>query len=122
MMQRLAAFLIAALISGQALACPPPSDKLLFHSCWGQGRLAVYLLPEDLPLPAVAPPGRRLAVTGTYTARDSRGDGRPKPVGLFVHGGAVINPNLGRMDGVLMVDPAIGTPELGGPPVPRSRR
>jgi hypothetical protein len=112
MMQRLAAFLIALLISGPALACPPPSDKLLFHSCWGQGRLAVVLLPEDLPLPEAVATGRRLVVTGAYTARDSRGDGLPKPVGLFVHGGAVINPNLGRMDGVLLVDPANGAPEL----------
>ena len=112
MMLRLAAFLIAALISGPAAACPPPSDKLLFHSCWGQGRLAVVLLPEDLPLPEAAAEGRRLVVTGSYTARDRRGDGLPKPVGLFVRGGAVINPNLGHMDGILLVDPANGQPEL----------
>ncbi|MHA1529942.1 MAG: hypothetical protein ACTSVG_13055 [Alphaproteobacteria bacterium] len=93
-------------------ACPPPSDKLLFHSCWGQGRVAVVLLPEDLPLPAAEAEGLRLVVTGAYTARDSRRGGLPKPVGLFVHGGAVINPNLGRMDGVLLVDPATGEPEL----------
>jgi hypothetical protein len=113
MIHRLAGLaLLATLAAAPAAACPPPSDKLLFHSCWGQGRLAVFLLPEDLPVPEAAAEGRRLVVTGTYTARDSRGDGLPKPVGLFVHGGAVINPNLGRMDGVLLVDPANGQPEL----------
>ncbi len=113
MIHRLAALaLLATLAAAPAVACPVPSDTLLFHSCWGQGRLAVLLLPEDLPLPETAPQGRRLVVTGAYTARDSRGDGLTKPVGLFVHGGAVINPNLGRMDGILLVDPANGWPEL----------
>lgn len=104
--------LLATLAAAPAAACPPPSDTLLFHSCWGQGRLAVVLLPEDLPLPEAAAAGRRLVVTGAYTARDSRGDGLTKPVGLFVHRGAVINPNLGHMDGILLVDPANGRPEL----------
>jgi len=104
--------LLVTLGAAPAAACPLPSDKLLFHSCWGQGRLAVVLLPEDLPLPEAAPQGRRLVVTGAYTARESRGDGLAKPVGLFVHDGAVINPNLGRMDGMLVVDPADGAPEL----------
>ena len=115
MIHRLAGLALLATLAAApapAAACPPPSDKLLFHSCWGQGRLAVYLLPEDLPVPEAAAEGRRLVVTGAYTARDSRGDGLPKPVGLFVHGGAVINPNLGHMDGVLLVDPANGRPEL----------
>ena len=106
------ALLLATLGAAPAAACPAPSDTLLFHSCWGRGRLAVALLPEDLPLPEAAPLGHRLVVTGAYTARDSRGDGLAKPVGLFVHRGAVINPNLGRMDGVLLVDPADGAPEL----------
>ncbi len=108
----LATLAAAPAATAPAAACPPPSDTLLFHSCWGQGWLAVYLLPEDLPLPEAVAEGRRLAVTGAYTARDSRGDGLPKPVGLFVHGGAVINPNLGHMDGILLVDPANGQPEL----------
>jgi hypothetical protein len=95
-----------ALLATPAAACPPPSDVLLFHSCWGQGRLDVVLLPEDLPLPEAAPQGFRLVVTGVYTATDSREGGLPKPVGLFVDRGKVINPNLGRMDGVLIVDPA----------------
>jgi hypothetical protein len=85
---------------------------LLFHSCWGQGRVAVILVPEDLPLPEAAPQGLRLVVTGVYTAQDSRAEGLPKPVGLFVNRGTVINPNLGRMDGVLFVDPTNGQFEL----------
>jgi hypothetical protein len=113
MIHRLAGLaLLATLAAAPAAACPPPSDNLLFHSCWGQGHLAALLLPEDFPVPEPATTRRRLVVTGTYTARDSRGDGLPKPVGLFVHGGAVINPNLGRMDGVLLVDPANGQPKL----------
>jgi hypothetical protein len=104
--------LLAHLAAASAAACPPPSSTLLFHSCWGQGQLAILLLPEDLPLPEPADTVRRLAVTGAYTARDSRDGGLPKPVGIFVHGGLVTNPNLGRMDGVLLVDPATGVPEL----------
>ncbi|MFQ5564839.1 MAG: hypothetical protein ACE5EU_00530 [Paracoccaceae bacterium] len=109
---RLAAFLLTTLIAGQAIACPEPSRALLFHSCWGTARAELRLLPEELPLPEAGATSRRLIVTGAYTARDIRGDGLPKPVGLFVHGGAVINPNLGRMDGLLLVDPTSGGPEL----------
>ncbi|HSF96262.1 MAG TPA: hypothetical protein VLA52_14650 [Thermohalobaculum sp.] len=108
----LAALAVLFAATPPAWACPPPSDEVLFHSCWGQARLAVALLPEDLPLPPAPQDGRRLAITGAYTATDTRADGLPKPVGLFVHGGQVINPNLGRMDGVLIVDPATGQPEL----------
>ena len=64
---------------------------------------------------ALAPPpatGQRLIVTGAYTGADKRGEELPNPVGLFVDGGAVVNPNLGRMDGVLIIDPASGRPEL----------
>jgi hypothetical protein len=113
MIHRLAALAFLALLAvDPASACPPPSDTLLFHSCWGQGRLAIRLLPEDLPLPEPADAVRRLTVTGAYTGRENRDGGRPKPVGMFVHGGVVTNPNLGRMDGVLLVDPATGEPEL----------
>jgi hypothetical protein len=70
------------------------------------------LLPEGLPLPEADVATRRLTVTGAYTARDTRADGRAKPVGIFVHNGAVTNPNLGRMDGILVVDRATGQPEL----------
>jgi len=93
-------------------ACPAPSDQLLFHSCWGDARIAVLLLPEELPLPEPSAEGRRMVVTGAYTGRENRTEGRPKPVGLFVHRGTVINRNLGRMDGVLLIDPATGQPEL----------
>lgn len=113
MIRRLAGLaLLATLAAPPASACPPPSDMLLFHSCWGQGRLDILLLPEDLPIPDPAATGRRLIITGTYTGRENRAGGRPNPVGLFVHGGQVINPNLGRMDGVLIVDAGSGVPEV----------
>jgi hypothetical protein len=104
--------ILAILAADLAAACPPPSDMLLFHSCWGQGQLAVRLLPEDLPLHGPAETVNRLTVTGAYTARENRDGGLPKPVGMFVHDGAVINPNLGRMDGILLADPGTGQPEL----------
>ena len=110
-MERLAAFLLTTLISGQAFACPEPSKELLFHSCWGTARIELRLLPEESALPAIGA-GRRLIVTGAYTGTEPRGQGLPNPVGLFTHGGAVINPNLGRMDGMLLVDPSIGQPEV----------
>lgn len=106
------AFALIVACAAPAAACPAPGPELLFHSCWGKARLVVALLPEDLPLPPAPAAARRLVVTGTYTAREPRADGSPKPVGLFVHRGRVINPNLGRMDGVLIVDPADGRPVL----------
>lgn len=112
MKQRLAAFILIALVAGQAFACPEPSRELLFHSCWGTARLELRLLPESLPLPPANATGRRLIVTGAYTGTEPRGAGLPKPVGLFVDRGVVVNPNLGRMDGVLLVDPANGQPQL----------
>ena len=112
MKQRLAAFILTALVAGQAFACPEPSGELLFHSCWGTARLELRLLPEDLPIPEATTGGRRLVVTGAYTGTEPRGEGLPNPVGLFVHRGAAVNPNLGRMDGVLLVDPVNGQPQL----------
>lgn len=109
MICRLAAAALVALLPAAAAACPDPDPTILFHSCWEGGRLDVVLLPEDLPLPT---DGDRLIVTGAYTSTESRGADLRKPVGLFVHNGAVINPNLGRMDGVLIVDPASGLPDL----------
>ena len=108
----LAALAFLCVTASHARACPPPSQEVLFHSCWGQARLAVALLPEDQPLAPPPATGWRLAVTGAYTATDTRAGGLPKPVGLFVHRGRVINPNLGRMDGVLISSPAGGPPEL----------
>lgn len=108
----LATFILGFASLPHAAPCPSESSVLVFHSCWGEARLAVALLPEGLPLPSIPETGRRLVVTGAYTARDARADGLPKPVGLFVHGGRVINPNLGRMDGILIVDPHRGKPSL----------
>ncbi len=111
MILRLAAIaLLTTLLARPALACPERSDSLLFHSCWGEARAALALLPEDLPLPAPEPGTRRLVVTGAYTATDTRDEGRPKPVGLFLRRGELVNRNLGRMDGVLVIDPASGQP------------
>jgi len=103
--------LALGLVCGGAWACPPPSDTLLFHSCWGDARAELILLPDE-PLPAVPAGARRhLVVTGAYTGKDARPGGAPKPVGLFVDGGQVINPNRARMDGVLFL-PAEGPPSL----------
>jgi hypothetical protein len=110
--QRLAAFLLTTLVAGQAFACPEPSRELQFHSCWGSAQADLRLLPEELPLPPPPDTGQRLIVTGAYTGTEPRGEGLPNPVGLFVDGGAVINPNLGRMDGVLIINPATGRPKL----------
>ena len=96
--------LVATFLAGQAAACPPPSEALLFHSCWGAARARILLLPEDTVPPPPEHARRQLVVTGAYTATDSRADGRPKPVGLFIHDGRTVNPNLGRMDGILTVD------------------
>lgn len=109
MIRRLAAAALLALVPAGAAACPEPGPTILFHSCWAGGHLDVVLLPEDLPLPQ---DGQRLIVTGAYTSTESREGELRKPVGLFVHKGAVINPNLGRMDGVLIADPVSGRPQL----------
>ncbi len=102
--------LLTTLLARPAEACPEPSGSLLFHSCWGEARAALVLLPEDMPLPAPGDAALRLVVTGAYTATDTRPEGRPKPVGLFLRRGEVANRNLGRMDGVLVIDPADGRP------------
>jgi len=108
-MRALGLGLAAALAAGAAAACPEPAPTLLFHSCWGVSRAEILLVPDE-GLPET---GRFIAVTGAYTAEetDTRPGGEPKPVGLFVHRGRTINPNLGRMDGVLIVDQA-GHPSL----------
>lgn len=110
MIRRVAVAALFALAPAAAVACPGPSETLLFHSCWNGGEVEVALLPENLPLPVV--PSVGLSVTGVYTAKESRDGDLRKPVGLFVHQGAVINPNLGRMDGILVIDPATGWPNL----------
>ncbi len=113
MIPRLAALaLLLALVARPAAACPEATDALLFHSCWGAARLDIALAPEDLPLPAPPEEGLRLVVTGAYTATDNRADDRPKPVGLFLRRGEVVNRNLARMDGVLILEPEGDGPEL----------
>lgn len=113
MILRLAALaLLLTLVARPAAACPEATGSLLFHSCWGAARLDIALAPEDLPLPTPPDEGFRLVVTGAYTATDTRADDRPKPVGLFLRRGEVINRNLARMDGVLLLDPESDRPEL----------
>ncbi|MCL5776971.1 hypothetical protein M1105_08245 [Limibaculum sp. FT325] len=94
-----------AVLGAQAAACPAPSPTLVWHSCWGEARFALHLLPEDLPLPDPAPGEERVTVTGAYTARESREGGRPDPVGLFVRRGELIGRHLARMDGILIIEP-----------------
>lgn len=103
-----AAGLGLALLAAPALACPEPSDGLLFHSCWGEASADLVLLPEDQPLPEPPEDGVRLIVTGAYTARDMREAGHPAPVGLYMRAGEVVNRNMSRMDGLLVVDPQKG--------------
>ncbi len=110
---RLAALaLLLTLVARPAEACPEAGGGLLFHSCWGEAQAELVLLPEDLPLPEAPAEGRRLIVTGAYTGTETRDEGRPKPVGLFLRRGELVNRNLGRMDGVLVIDPADGRPGL----------
>jgi hypothetical protein len=110
---RLAALaLLLTLVARPAVACPEPGDGFLFHSCWGEGRAELLLLPEDLPLPAPPAEGLRLVVTGAYTGADKREEEKPNPVGLFLREGEVVNRNLARMDGILVLDPTTGQPEL----------
>ena len=99
------------LSAGAVLACPQVSETMLMHSCWGQTRAEIVLLPEQTAAVSRAP-AASLTVTGAYTGTEPRDKGAPNPVGLFVHGGQVINPNLARMDGVLVIDPADGVPAI----------
>ncbi len=96
------AALLAAAGGGASAACPPLSETLLLHSCHGGARAGLLLLPDE-PLPEDGP---ALLVTGAYTGTEARASGAPKPVGLFVDGGRVVNPNLARMDGILLIDAA----------------
>jgi hypothetical protein len=99
---------IAALLAAPAGACPQPGDRLLFHSCHAASTIELLLLPEEaaaLSAAAGTPPaGLTLDITGGYTGTDTRGEGHPNPVGLFVDNGRVVSPNLARMDGILVID------------------
>lgn len=108
----LAALVLLTLAARSAAACPEPGAGLLFHSCWGEARVALLLLPDDLPLAAPPAEGLRLIVTGAYTGTGTRTQGAPMPVGLFLRRGELVNRNLGRMDGVLLIDPADGGLQL----------
>ena len=87
----------AAQAAGNGL-CALGDEELIFTSCDG-GAVELRLLPEDAGLT----PADALDVTGAYTATDKRGDGRPKPVGLFVRNGEVISREYVRFDGVLTI-------------------
>ncbi len=94
---------IAAFVAMPALACPPESERLLFHSCNGPAAAELLLLPEEEDALAVPPDGESLAVTGGYTGTDTRAGGHPNPVGLFVDNGRIVSQNLARMDGILVI-------------------
>lgn len=103
--------LALGLLAGAAGACPSPDPQLLLHSCWGEAAAELILLPEEAPPPPATGARRHLLVGAAYTGADSRDGGLPNPVGLFVDNGRVINPNLARMDGVLIL-PRGGAPLL----------
>lgn len=103
---RRAALTVAVLglpFSAMAAQCPEEDGKVLFHSCHGEARAELILLPEGKAALARSAPGRTLVVSGAYTGADQREGGLPNPVGLFVDMGRVINPNLARMDGILVI-------------------
>lgn len=102
---------LALLAVSPAQACPQPSPELLFHSCWGRSRAEVALLPEEALKPAPEQ-GLRLTVTGAYTGKEPRDGGHPNPVGFFMDEGRVVNPNMTRMDGLLIIEPESGTLSL----------
>ena len=105
---------LAALLLPQgapAASCPPEDDRLLFHSCHGPAGAELLLLPEEAEALSAPGAGDSLAIGGTYTGTDQRAGGLPNPVGLFVDQGKVVNPNLSRMDGILIIDPD-GEPQL----------
>jgi hypothetical protein len=94
---------LATLAGAPAAACPDESERLLFHSCHGAATVELLLLPEEGAALASPPDGTSLAVTGGYTGTDSRTEGHPNPVGLFVDNGRIVSPNLARMDGILVI-------------------
>lgn len=107
-----AAFLLASMAAPAAAGnCPPADPRLLFHNCRGPSAVELLLLPEDSGRLSTARAAEVLVVSGAYTGADTRDEGRPNPVGLFVDDGRVISPNLARMDGVLVIGPD-GQPEI----------
>lgn len=108
------ALAVLTFLPAAANGCPAPSDTVLFHSCWGTARAQLLLLPEEAEAIDRDPPpgGRVLMVTAGYTGTDTRDEGRPNPVGLFVHDRQTVNPTLARMDGIVGIG-ADGGIEIG---------
>ncbi len=98
--------LLAPLLAGAILAAPQgaaacfEADPALIWSACAEARADLVLLPED----AGATPLDAIDVTGAYTATDTRKEGRPKPVGLFVRRGEVVSREYARFDGLLLID------------------
>jgi hypothetical protein len=90
----------AATTVAAAQPCLPLAPELIYAACAGQGRAELRLLPED----AAETPDNALDITGGYTAVDLRKGGKPKPVGLMVRGGEIVNREYVRFDGVLTID------------------
>ena len=106
-----AAAAVLALLPGLAVTgsgitepvCRLGPGELIAHDCEGEITVDILLLPEDRARFAVASETRRVLVTGAYTSAETREDGRPLPVGLFVRGGEVVSRRFAPMDGVLIV-------------------
>lgn len=95
---------IAALAACAGLWAAAAAAEVQGTACAGSGAAEILLAPEALAGLDAAPSGA-ITVTGAYTAAapDLRADGHPRPVGLFIHRGRGITPNLARMDGLLVV-------------------
>lgn len=96
--------LIAALAACAGLWPAAAAAEVQGTACPGPGAAEILLAPEALAGLDAAPPGA-ITVTGAYTAAapDLRADGHPRPVGLFIHRGRSVTPDLARMDGLLIV-------------------
>ena len=112
MLALIGAALGLALLAAPASACPEPGEELVFHSCWGEARAELLLLPEELPLSEPPEEGVRLLVTGAYTGREPREEGRPAPVGFHMQDGRLITRHMSAMDGLLIIDPETGAVSL----------
>ena len=100
----LLAVLFATLAAG-AEACPK-GEKIRIALCGGAGTAEILLLPERLGALDRGGEGA-VTVTGAYTGAGARLTGAgPKPVGVFIAAGAAVSLELGRMDGLLVVDAA----------------
>ena len=112
----LAVVLLTAPLAAAGSAQPPSGEGVLGAACPGAGAMQLLLMPEQAQ--ALAPEGRALTVTGTYTATDKREGEKPKPVGLFLHQGRTISLEYGRMDGLLVIE-ADGAARISAAPATR---